>query len=185
MTRAAPSTPWRLAVAVAGLILAAALAPAVLPPPAADAVRSAFAWLCHQIPERTLHLGGAPVALCHRCLGVLLGMGLGLCLAPAAPRRVRGWTSAEAQARVLLAAGLPLAADWLLGATGLWANTAGSRSLTGAVFGVAAGGLIGVSLRARRRGGPGHAVPTPRRTPPQETAERLPISERPSRGAWR
>lgn len=36
-----------------------------------------FAFLCHQAPERTLHLGGEPMALCSRCAGVHLGLMLG------------------------------------------------------------------------------------------------------------
>lgn len=127
-----------------------ALAPPFVSDGLADGIRAAFAWLCHQLPDRTLHLGGQPVALCHRCLGMLAGLAAGVALAPVAPAVVRGWVDARQQARVLLAAAVPVAADWLLGAAGVWANTPASRGLTGALFGLAAGLMIGVALSLRR-----------------------------------
>ena len=34
--------------------------------------------ICHQIPDRTIHIGGTPLPLCARCTGIYLGALLGL-----------------------------------------------------------------------------------------------------------
>lgn len=47
-------------------------------PAAALALRSGFAFVCHQRPERSFWLFGAPVAVCARCLGVYVGAAIGL-----------------------------------------------------------------------------------------------------------
>lgn len=140
---------WTAAALLGIGTLALSLAPPWLPDAAADGVRRAFSWLCHQLPDRTFHTGDEPVALCHRCLGLLAGLAAGLALAPVAPRAVGRWVHSRQQARVLVAAALPAAVDWTLGATGVWVNTALSRGLTGAAFGLAAGAMIGVALLAR------------------------------------
>jgi len=79
--------------------------------------------VCHQIPERSFHLAGEPLAACHRCIGLYLGFLLGLL---AVPRwhRMRRWLL-EKPAR-MLAFSLPLALDWSLPI-----DTAGSRFVTG------------------------------------------------------
>lgn len=137
------AAPWRAAALASAAVLLLALSPPWLPAGAARAVETGFSWLCHQMPDRTLHLHGAPVALCHRCLGILTGLVAGLAVAPRVPGLPLG---AQAQARWLVAAGLPTTLDWTLTALGIWTNTPLSRSLTGALFGVAAGLLVGASL---------------------------------------
>lgn len=139
---------WAAAVLAAVTVLALALSPPWLPPGVAGIVDGAFSWLCHQLPERTPHVHGTPVALCHRCLGMLAGLVAGLALASVAPAAVRRVVSARRQLRVLAVAALPVAVDWVLGAAGLWANTALSRSATGALFGLVAGAMVGVALLA-------------------------------------
>ena len=140
------STPWRATLLASAAVLVLSLAPPWLPPAPARGVEAAFSWVCHQLPDRTLHVGGAPVALCHRCLGILGGLVAGLALAPLVGRVP---LETRAQARWLVAAGLPTTMDWTLTALGLWANTPLSRSVTGALFGVAAGLLAGASLTRR------------------------------------
>lgn len=137
------STSCRAALLATAAVLLLALAPPWLPSGAAGTVEAVFSWVCHQMPERTLHLHGGPVALCHRCLGILVGLVGGLAVAPLVPRLP---LATREQARWLLAAGLPTAVDWTLTALGIWTNTPLSRSLTGALFGVAAGLLAGASL---------------------------------------
>lgn len=41
-----------------------------------------FAPLCHQIPERSFHCWGEPLAACHRCMGLYIGFTVGLLLLP-------------------------------------------------------------------------------------------------------
>jgi uncharacterized membrane protein len=59
----------------------AALAPPTLvkdgKPLAAMAVFAFFSKLCHQRPERSLLLFGAPTAVCARCLGIYAGAAFG------------------------------------------------------------------------------------------------------------
>lgn len=136
-------------------VLALALLPPVLPGAAAEALRTGFMWLCHQMPDRTLHLHGEPVALCHRCLGILAGFVAGLAAAPWAPGGARRLAATRQQARALGLAALPLVADWTLGAVGWLANSPVSRSVTGALFGLVAGTLVGLSLMS----GPAAAPP--------------------------
>lgn len=44
------------------------------------ALQPAFHAFCHQLPERTLALGGIPMLVCSRCAGIYGGMALGAML---------------------------------------------------------------------------------------------------------
>lgn len=145
------SLGWTVAAAASAVLVALALAPPFLGGEAGAFVRHAFAAVCHQLPERTPHLGGGPVALCHRCTGVVLGLAGGLLAAPALAARWRNALARSGQGRLLLAAAVPAAIDWLLGATGLWANTPASRVATGALFGLVAGVILAANLLAPPR----------------------------------
>ena len=46
--------------------------------PIAFALQRGFALVCHQRPERSFWIFGAPVAVCARCLGIYLGAAIGL-----------------------------------------------------------------------------------------------------------
>jgi uncharacterized membrane protein len=67
-------------------ILVLALAPLVAPllaathPLTALLIRSFFSRLCHQDPTRSFVIGGSPVAVCVRCLGIYCGVALGMLL---------------------------------------------------------------------------------------------------------
>ncbi|MCU0680902.1 MAG: DUF2085 domain-containing protein [Polyangiaceae bacterium] len=51
-----------------------------------------WAPFCHRLPERSLFLLGAPLPLCSRCLGLVVGLGAGLAAAwPYAGLRVLRW----------------------------------------------------------------------------------------------
>ena len=132
-----PTRAWSAAAASVAALFALALAPPLLGGESGEAVRFAFSHVCHQIPERSLALAGGPVALCHRCLGVVGGLALGTLAAPLVPRL--GVLGRVRAGRSLALAALPMAVDWTVGALGLWANTPLSRSATGALFGAVAG----------------------------------------------
>ena len=155
MTRS-PSVSFGWTVASAGAVALVVLA--VLPPvvggEAGALVYHAFSFVCHQIPERSLHLHHGPVALCHRCLGIAGGFALGLLATPLVAFTVRQRIARGAQARWLILAGLPTAIDWLVGAVGLWANTPASRMLTGGLFGLVAGVILACNLLAPARATP-------------------------------
>ncbi len=104
-----------------------------------SSVYSFFSYLCHQIPERTLHLAGHPLAVCSRCFGVYFGLIAGIAAYPLW-RRVE---EVEPISRVWLFLSLiPISVDWALTAFGIWENTQISRFLTGTVLGVACATFI-------------------------------------------
>lgn len=41
-----------------------------------------FHQVCHQMAERSFHVFGHPLAVCHRCFGLYLGFGVGLLVLP-------------------------------------------------------------------------------------------------------
>ena len=139
---------WAVALlGVTGLLVLAA-SPGWLAESPGAMIRYGFSFVCHQIPDRSPHLNGDQLALCHRCSGILLGLALGVAATIVIPPRV-GRRALDVHPVVFLtAAGLPTAVDWLLGATGVWPNTPVSRILTGVVLGLAAGLLVGRSLLA-------------------------------------
>jgi uncharacterized membrane protein len=72
----------RLPLAVLALALAPLLAPLVAAthPLIALVIRSFFSRLCHQDPARSFFIGGSPVAVCVRCLGIYCGVAAGMFL---------------------------------------------------------------------------------------------------------
>ena len=134
-----------------GLSLAAMFTPlilALLPPwvsaPWQIVLMQAFDPLCHQITERSPHIHGVQLAVCHRCIGVYLGLAAG----PVLMLFLRSWNGVGTRKLIALSL-LPLFVDWGLGIVGLWANTPVSRMVTGAMFGLLAGVLVarGMALR--------------------------------------
>ena len=78
-----------LAVAVCALILAGyALYPPLALLEKADLIGYA---ICHQIPDRSLHLGGCQAPLCARCTGTYLGVAIGF----ATIALLRRWRAGE------------------------------------------------------------------------------------------
>ena len=149
MDRSAPRFPagWWFAVAIATSVVTLATLPAALGFEGGALVRAAFAPFCHQIPARSPHLHGVPLALCHRCFGIVGGLAAGVALGALVPdvlRRLSGFNPLL----VLGAAAVPTSVDWLLGVASVWANTGASRLATGALFGAAAGLVLAVSILA-------------------------------------
>ncbi|HEX8475784.1 MAG TPA: DUF2085 domain-containing protein [Pyrinomonadaceae bacterium] len=116
-------------------------------------VYAAFGMICHQMPERSFHVEGHPLAVCARCFGVYAGFAASVLVYPL----MRSLQRTDVPSRVwLLAAVLPLAVDFTLGFTGLWENTHASRFATGALAGAASvfyvmPGAIELSHIHRRR----------------------------------
>lgn len=140
---------WAVALAATAAIGAtAALAP-VIGGDVGAAMHALFSGVCHQLPERSAHLAGGAVALCHRCFGILLGFAVGIAAAPALGADLRRRVRRDGSIGWLALAGAPTTIDWALGALGVWANTPLSRTVTGAVFGLVAGAILGVNLLSR------------------------------------
>lgn len=146
---------WGVALAASLGVVAAVLAPPFVGEATRSVIMHAFAGACHQLPERSLHLGGVPLAVCDRCLGIYSGLALGVLVVPVhlpwADRlhRVAG--------PVLALALVPLGLDWLGPVVDLWGNSPLSRILTGGLVGGVAGMLVG---RAAARFGRQRAEPT-------------------------
>ena len=140
------SAGWAVAAATALGLVALAASPPFVGAEAGAVVRHAFSAVCHQLPGRSPHVGGVALALCHRCGGVVVGLALGLALAPALGAGRLAGLARSAQGRWLAAAAVPAGLDWAVGALGLWANTPASRALTGAVFGLVAGAVLAANL---------------------------------------
>ena len=144
------STGWTLAVGASLVLAVLAVLPPMVDGPFGALVHHAFSAVCHQIPDRSPHLHGEAIALCHRCSGILVGLIAGLAIAPLSggPRLRR--IERSAQFGWLILAGLPTGIDWAVGALGWWMNTPASRSLTGALFGLVAGGVLAANLLTPR-----------------------------------
>jgi uncharacterized membrane protein len=146
-----------VALGLLGLIIGAPLLIAHGYPALGLSIYELFGHVCHQIPERSLHLEGNKLAVCSRCTGIYAGFALSVLLYPLA----RSLRRVDTPRRLwLLLAVLPIGVDWALGFFGLWANTHLSRFMTGALFSAVAAvyvlpGLVdlGQSLAQRRRRG--------------------------------
>lgn len=138
---------WAGAVATVGVLLVGAVLPVALPADAAEAVRAAFRTVCHQIPERTFHVGGQPLAVCHRCLGIYAGLAAGAALVLPLRHRAQRWAGLDRW--VLLAAIVPAGLDWGLDVIGLGSNTVATRVATGLWLGLLVGFVFARSLAWR------------------------------------
>ena len=105
-------------------------------PVAAFALKRGFAVICHQRPERSLWIFGAPVAVCARCLGIYVGAAAGLLLR--ASRRVAIWW--------LVVAAMLNAADAVTELAGWHGNRVGVRFALGIGLGAATGALISSAM---------------------------------------
>lgn len=126
-------------------------------PALASIVRLAGAQVCHQRPERSLHLSGRPLAVCGRCTGLYVSGALGLLLVsasrrrrpgPSASRTLPAWWPAGLDVRAgwLVLAGLPTLLTWLLEVAGVWNPGTSLRALAAVPLGVTAGWLVGRAL---------------------------------------
>ena len=97
-----------------------------------------FHQICHQIPERSFAWDGAPLAVCHRCLGIYLGFAAGLLAAGRLTRLVRALLE---RPRLLLLFCLPLAIDVLV-----LPNTWWTRFLTGWIAGLPVSVFVQLAL---------------------------------------
>lgn len=131
----------------AGLFLLVGLA--VLPPfvsaSAGGWIMQAFAPVCHQLTERSFHVDGVQLAVCHRCLGAYVGLLVGVLfflVTALESKSLRPLT-------LLVIAALPGVVDWSGDVLGLWVNTPMSRVLTGAFFGILVGTILGSAVMGK------------------------------------
>jgi uncharacterized membrane protein len=122
-------------VAVMWLLLLTA-APAG-PTTLATLTYSIGAFICHQIPERSFHLGGFQLPVCARCLGIYAGFAAGAWTQVLVlPAPSRNWPLGPASARrVLVVSALPTALTLVLEWSGVWAGANIVRAIAGLALG--------------------------------------------------
>ena len=130
---------------VLGVVVAAPLA-AHQGSPLAGWLYLPFHSVCHQMGERSFHLMGHALAVCHRCTGLYVGFTIGLMVLPFLGAARRFFFS---HPRILLLLAVPMALDVFL-----WQNVPASRVATGFVaafpFGIFAW-AAGTQLTQRHR----------------------------------
>ena len=107
--------------------------------------------VCHQDPERSIHLLGAPLAVCHRCTGLYIGFTLGVASWPWLPALA---ARLAANPRWVALFFVPMLIDW-----GLVPNTGASRFATGLVAAFPAALLPLLVLAERRAAANAPATP--------------------------
>jgi uncharacterized membrane protein len=139
-------------LAIVAAIMSAPLALAQGHTGIASAIYKTFSFVCHQIPDRSFHLGEYQFAVCSRCTGLYAGFAVAALSYPL----VRSLKSADTPPRLwLILAAVPLAIDFALGYFSIWENNHLSRFTTGALLGAVAvfyilPGLIELSSRIGR-----------------------------------
>ncbi len=117
------------------LILAAPLFAAREEPFLAGAIYFFFHKICHQLPERSFFLWGKQLAVCSRCTGLYIGFSLA---ALAYPLLFRLKPVNNCPRWILLLALVPMGADFIADAIGIFANSGSSRLISGVIAGAAA-----------------------------------------------
>ena len=124
-----------VAIWVGAIVLAALLAPTSFSSP----IYSFFSYICHQMPDRSLHIGAHQMAVCSRCFGVYFGLLAGIVIYPL-------WRSIDEIDPIprfwLFLSLIPITIDWSLTVFGIWENTHVSRLLTGSILGFACATFI-------------------------------------------
>jgi uncharacterized membrane protein len=118
------STAWLLAILTAPW----------LPTALSASIYSVGSLVCHQLPERSFHLGGFQLPVCARCVGIYSGAAIGALGASvirlaAIPRRAR---------QIMGLAALPTAITVVLESAGLWPTTNIVRAAAGFPLGLVA-----------------------------------------------
>ena len=139
---------WWGAFIVSTTIVVLATLPPFLPAEWRTLLMMSFSKICHQGPDRSPHLSGIALGVCHRCYGVYLGLPLaavGFFLLYRLP------VSASFLRILLFVALALLSLDWGAPLLGFWHNTAFTRMFTGLFFGLVAGYYLVYVLSAQSK----------------------------------
>lgn len=100
----------------------------------ADSIYWFFSHLCHQISDRSYHIHEYQLAVCSRCSGFYGGFLLGIITYPL----FRALNNTDSLPRIwLFLAMIPMGIDWSLTFFEIWENTFLTRTVTGAILGLA------------------------------------------------
>jgi len=95
-------------------------------------VYAIFSPVCHQIPSRSFHFLGQPLAVCARCLGIYSGFFIGLALY----FFLRGFCRlALPQTKIFILVSFPIVTDTLGNFARLWETSNKLRFATGLLWG--------------------------------------------------
>lgn len=124
---------WGLMLASTVFLLASATGAPYLDPEWRSLVMHVFSSVCHQLPARSPHVGELPIAVCDRCLGIYVGLVLGV--ATIGWGRML-WARVQNTDRfVVMGSLVPIGIDWIGPMLGFWSNAPISRAGTGLLFG--------------------------------------------------
>jgi len=95
-------------------------------------VYSVFSPVCHQLPSRSFHLLGQPLAVCARCLGIYAGFFIGVGLYPF----LRGFEETSLpRTSIFVLISFPIVTDTLGNLARLWETSNAVRFATGLLWG--------------------------------------------------
>jgi uncharacterized membrane protein len=126
---------WTLGALLMGWAAALFLAPEALSP--------FCAFICHQRPERSFHLGSVQMPVCARCTGLYVGAALALPLATV----IGSGLASDRARKVFLIAALPTALSWTLEFAGIAAFSNVARFIAAVPLGLVAAWLVLGALR--------------------------------------
>lgn len=130
---------WRVWIITALIVLVWVGSIVAAPLLGLSSVYSFFSYVCHQMPDRSLHLDGHSMAVCTRCFGVYFGLAAGVLIYPL-------WRPIEEIEPIrrfwLFLSLIPVTIDWSLTVFEIWENTHLSRFVTGMILGVACATFI-------------------------------------------
>ncbi len=109
-------------------------------------LRLVYSPVCHQEAARSFSICGVPLAVCARCTGGYAAFTLTALLLPLFERT----ELRRVPARAWLTGLAPLVLDWLLDVAGLVENSLASRTVTGAMAGLALAMIAARGLDRRR-----------------------------------
>ncbi|WP_372638175.1 DUF2085 domain-containing protein [Fodinibius sp.] len=102
----------------------------------------ALAHLCHQAADRSFWIGGQPMAVCSRCLGVYSGFAFGWMLLPLAGFWKAYFYRSWLLKKILFATAVINLIDIIGNFAAFWENTLTSRLVLGGLLGIAAAVLF-------------------------------------------
>src|SRR5574340_1207215 len=143
--RLAPLLTYGAVLWVAALVAAPLLAGTASPSLVAAGLLTyrAASVVCHQINERSFHIGGLQLAVCARCLGLYTGAAVASIAAAVVARP----DARNSRLRLALAVA-PTAAAWLAERGGMWPGTNGIRFVAALPLGFAAAWVVLAAIRA-------------------------------------
>lgn len=95
-------------------------------------VYSVFSPVCHQLPSRSFHILGQPLAVCARCLGIYAGFFIGVGLYPF----LRGFDETSLpRTSIFVLISFPIVTDTLGNLVRLWETPNAVRFTTGLLWG--------------------------------------------------